>query len=220
MENKPIGLSRGAIRWWAMSLAIPVALVGIHMAVTHSLLYGFYYWNLFLAAIPLAASSRLDSGRSLWTWRNLTSLGIWFAFLPNAPYLVTDMVHFQQEPKAPIYLDEVIVCTTALNGVLLGYASMKRVEDWLLGRYTRRPVRIAVIAIFLACGFGIYLGRYARLNSWDILVHPFTVSRVVGKRVFSPFAYKQTWAVTLLFGTLLWAGYRAFRSQVLRKSIA
>lgn len=208
------------MRWRMTSLAIPVVLVAVHMAVTHSVLYGFYYWNLFLAVIPLVASARLDSRRSLWTWRNLVSLGIWFAFLPNAPYLVTDMVHFRQEPRAPIYLDEVIVCTTALNGVLLGYASMKRVEDWLLCRYAERPVRIAVIAMFLACGFGIYLGRYVRFNSWDILVHPFTVTRFVGKSVLFPFAYKQAWAVTLLFGTLLWAGYRAFRSQALKRSIA
>jgi uncharacterized membrane protein len=208
------------VRWWAASLAIPVVLVAFHMAFTHSLLYGFYYWNLFLAVIPLVASTWLDSGKSLWSWRNLVSLGVWFAFLPNAPYLVTDMVHFHQEPRVPIYLDEAIVCTTAWNGVLLGYASMRKIEVWLLERYAERPVRIAVIAVFLACGFGIYLGRYVRLNSWDILVHPFMVGRVVSVRVLFPFEHRQTWAVTLLFGLLLWVGYRAFRSQALKRSIA
>ena len=207
------------MKWWAACLSIPVVLVGVRMGVTHSATYGFYYWNLFLAVIPLVASAYLDSSRSLWSWRNLVSLGIWFAFLPNAPYLVTDMVHFQQAPQGPIYLDEAIVCTTIFNGLLLGYASVRRVEVWLLERYAARPVRIAVIAVFLACGFGIYLGRYVRLNSWDILVHPFTVGRVVGQRVLFPLAYRQTWAVTLLFGLLLWVGYGAFKSQALRRSI-
>ena len=198
--------------WWILSLSIPLALVALRMCVTHSWTYAFYYWNLFLALIPLMASTWLDTRASLWTVRNLVSLGVWFCFLPNAPYLITDMVHFQEGPRrGPIYLDEAIVFASALNGVLLAYASVRRVEEWLLGSYAERPVRIAVIAVFLACGFGIYLGRYLRLNSWNILTHPMTVAREVGVRVIFPFEYRQTWAVTLLFGVLLWAGYMALR---------
>jgi uncharacterized membrane protein len=207
-------------QWWALSLAIPMVLVAVRMGWTHSWTYGFYYWNLFLATVPLMASKQLNPKTSLYTYRNLVSLGIWFAFLPNAPYLITDMVHFQEGPKAPVYLDELIVFASAFNGVLLGYASVRRVEDWMLVRYHERPVRIVILGVFLACGFGIYLGRYLRLNSWHILTHPLRVGRDVGVRVLFPFEYKQTWAVTLLYGALLWLGYIAFRSQVLRRNTA
>jgi uncharacterized membrane protein len=200
-------------RWWMLSLSFPVGLVALRMGVTHSWTYAFYYWNLFLAIVPLVASSFLDKRKSLYTVQNMVCLGVWFCFLPNAPYLLTDMVHFQEGPRGPVYLDEAIVYASAFNGVLLGYASVRRVEQWLLGRYAERPVRIAVIAVFLLCGFGIYLGRYLRWNSWDILVHPLALGRQVGVRVLFPLEYRQTWAVTLLFGTLLWAGYAAFRSR-------
>lgn len=201
------------IRWWAVSLSVPLGLIAIRMCVTHSLTYAFYYWNLFLAVVPLVASACLDARASLWSARNLMSLGMWFCFLPNAPYLITDIIHFQEGPRGPAYLDMAIVYTMAWNGVLLAYASARRVEEWLLERYTARPVRIAVIAAFLLCGFGIYLGRYLRWNSWDILVHPFTLGKDIGVRVLFPYRYKQTWAVTLLFGVLLSVGYAAFRSQ-------
>ncbi|TDW99440.1 DUF1361 domain-containing protein [Dinghuibacter silviterrae] len=207
-------------RWWALSLAIPMILVALRMGWTHSLTYAFYYWNLFLATIPLMAVRRLDPEASLWSYRNLVGLGMWFFFLPNAPYLITDMVHFQEGPKAPVYLDEAIVYACAFNGVLLGYASVRRVEDWMLKRYRERPVRFAILVVFLACGFGIYLGRYLRLNSWYIVTQPLRVGRVVGVRVLCPLEYKQTWAVTLLFGALLWLGYLAFRSQVPRRNTA
>ena len=190
-----------------MSLGIPLGLIALRMCLTHSLTYGFYFWNLFLAVIPLVASSFLDPEASLYSIRNLACLRIWVCFLPNAPYLITDMVHFQQRPPVPVYLDEVIVYASAWNGVFLAYASVMRVEGWLLGRYASRPVDIAIIAVFLLCGLGVYLGRYERWNSWNILTRPYALGKDIGLKVLFPVRYRQTWAVSLLFGGLLWVGY-------------
>lgn len=208
-------------RWWLLSLSIPVGLVTFRMIYTHSLTYGFYYWNLYLAFIPLLASSFLDTQRSIMTPRNLFCLGAWFFFLPNAPYLITDMIHFQERPPVPAYLDIVIVYSAAWNGVLLAYASVMVVEKWLLTRYAARPVSIGLIAVFLLCGLGVYLGRFERFNTWDILVHPITLAKNIGVRIIFPVHYRQTWAVSLLFGGLLMAGYRmlkAFSVPVMRST--
>ena len=142
---------------WALSLGIPLGLIAVRVVVTHSWTYAFYFWNLFLALIPLLASSRLRAEDSLFSLRNIVCLGVWFLFLPNAPYIITDMIHFQARPPVPVYLDEVIVYASAWNGVLLAYASVMNVERWLL-------------------------------------------------------LYKQTWVVSLLFGSLLAAGYKVLRS--------
>ena len=194
-------------RWWALSLSVPLGLIAVRMGITHSLTYGFYYWNLFLASVPLVASSFLDTKVSLYSLRNLACLGLWFLFLPNAPYLITDMIHFHERPPVPAYLDELIVYSSAWNGVLIAYASVMRVEGWLLVRYAARPVHFAIVAVFLLCGLGMYLGRYERWNSWDILTHPYALSKDIGMKVLFPLRYRQAWAVSLLFGVVLRIGY-------------
>jgi uncharacterized membrane protein len=199
-------------RWWALSLSIPVGLIALRMGLTHSLTYGFYYWNLFLALVPLVASASLDTEASLYSFRNGVCLGAWFFFLPNAPYLITDMIHFQPRPPVPVYLDEVIVYAAAWNGVLMAYTSVMRVERWLLTRYAARPVSIALIVVFLLCGFGMYLGRYQRWNSWNIITHPYALGKDIGIRMLFPLEYKQTWAVSLLFGGVLMVGYWLLRT--------
>jgi uncharacterized membrane protein len=201
-------------RYWIPSLSIPLVLIACRMLITHSLTYGFYYWNLLLALVPLAASTLLDPKASLLSRRNLSCLAAWFFFLPNAPYLITDMIHFQERPPFPVYVDEIIVYACAWNGVLLAYASIMRVERWLLIRYAQRPVNIALVAIFLLTGLGIYLGRFLRWNTWDMLVHPYALGKDIGIRMLYPVRYKQTWAVSLLFGGLLMAGYMLLRNQI------
>ena len=193
---------------WFLSLGIPLGLIAVRMMVTHSWTYAFYYWNLILALIPLLASTRLRASESIFSLRNLGSLGVWFLFLPNAPYIITDMIHFEARPPVPVYLDEVIVYASAWNGVLLAYASVLNVERWLLLRYASRPVNVLLLSVFLLCGLGIYLGRFSRWNSWDVFFHPVALFRDVSKRVIFPFRYKQTWVVSFLFGGVLAAGYR------------
>lgn len=204
--------------YWGLSLSVPLVLITLRWAITGTRTYNFYYWNLFLALVPLMASALLDSRASLFSGRNLVSLGIWFLFLPNAPYLITDLIHFQERPPFPVYVDEVIVYSAGWNGVLLGYASVMRVEKWLLTRYAQRPVDIALLGVFLLTGLGIYLGRFSRWNSWDIVAHPYALSKDIGLRVLFPFRYKQTWAVSLLFGGLLMIGYVCLRSQIQGRS--
>jgi uncharacterized membrane protein len=193
--------------WWTLSMALPLLLILVRMAITHSTDYAFYFWNLFLAVLPLLASHYLDPEASLLSVRNLVCLLTWFFFLPNAPYLITDLIHFKPSPHASVYLDEVIVYLAAWDGVLLGYASIMRVEEWLLKRYATRPVNIFLVGVFLCTGLGIYIGRVLRWNSWDIVAHPLALSRDIGVRVLFPIRYHQTWSFSVLFALVLMVGY-------------
>jgi len=53
----------------------------------------------------------------------------------------------------------------------------------------------------------MYLGRYERWNSWDMLTHPYALSKDIGLKVLFPIRYRQAWAVSLLFGVVLRIGY-------------
>jgi uncharacterized membrane protein len=75
-----------------------------------------------------------------------------------------------------------------------------------------RAIALSVAALFL-CGFGIYLGRFARLNSWDVVTEPILVVRTIVDRVVDPLAHPRTWGVTLLFGLLLAIGYAMVRPR-------
>ena len=68
----------------------------------------------------------------------------------------------------------------------------------------------ATVALLLS-SFGIYLGRYLRFNSWDILTNPLTLFFDIVNRVLHPFSFPGTWGVTLVFGLFLLVGYGTVR---------
>ena len=82
----------------------------------------------------------------------------------------------------------------------------------VLLRVFKRPVVIVIHgAVLFLCGFGIYLGRFLRWNSWEIATRPKSFLYVIGDRVLDPTEHGKTWAVTLLIGTLLIIMYALVR---------
>jgi uncharacterized membrane protein len=139
--------------------------------------HGFMLWNLFLAAVPAALALVLFTrpGRRGVVW--WVGLGGWVLFLPNAPYLVTDVVHMVHDIQhahsdAWAYL----VITTYGALFALGLASYA-FSLQLFRRHLRRTVRAGLIApivilVHALCVIAMYLGRYIRLNSWDAVLAP------------------------------------------------
>jgi len=194
----------GLINWAALAVGFCLALLAgrIHMSARSS--FYFLSWNLLLAMVPLlftAVASALSGVGA----RKLALLALvpWLLFLPNAPYILTDLLHLKARAPIPIWYDMVMLLAFALTGLLLGYLSLIGVERVLL-RSFKRPVVILINGlVFFLCGFGIYLGRFLRWNSWDIVTRPRSFMEVVGDRVMDPTAHSTTWAVTLLVGVLL-----------------
>src|SRR5262249_2761038 len=56
-------------------------------------------------------------------------------------------------------------------------------------------------------GFGIYLGRFLRFNSWDVLFKPFEISRGIGQWAANPFSNSMTFVFPALFATFLFVAY-------------
>jgi uncharacterized membrane protein len=106
----------------------------------------------------------------------------WLLFLPNAPYMATDVTHLRDGP-APPAVHYVMFAAFAATGLLLGLGSAYVVHCALLHRWNRRRVAALIYGSLVLCGIGIYLGRVVQSNSWDVLVAPDRFARAVGSQL-------------------------------------
>jgi uncharacterized membrane protein len=165
-----------------------VSLVVLRLALSGAPHYGNLVWNLVLAWVPfvlaLVAYDRHRRGsRGVALWLPLV---LWVAFLPNAPYLVTDFMLLRDIRDMPVWFDVALLTSFAWTGLLLGFASVYLVQE--LARRALGPVGgwACAVGALGACGIGIYLGRVLRWNSWDLLVRPSGVLGDVVARLGSP----------------------------------
>lgn len=138
-------------------------------------------WNLFLAFIPLIFSLYLfrpQAVRNLFWW---VSLFIFSVFLPNAPYVLTDSIHIIELSRQnyPAWAIIIIVVPQYALFILLGFeayiVSLSRIEQYLNSSANPQySIAIKAIAHGLSV-VGIYIGRFERFNSWDLLTKPGTV---------------------------------------------
>lgn len=132
-------------------------------------------WNLLLAFVPIPLA--------LWTERLalfyhrpklklVAVVAAWALFFPNAPYLITDVMHLHRVPPMPLWFDATLLFGFALTGLLAGLVSLY----WMhrLGRHFLGPKRAdSLLAAYLPlAAWGIYLGRELRWNTWDVLYRP------------------------------------------------
>ena len=164
--------------------------------------YWYLNWNLLLAWLPLLFSwilvQQLKSHRWL-RWQTILTTILWLGFLPNSFYLVTDFIHLQHTANSSLLYDAVLLFSFSLNGFMLGYVSIAQVHQELKKRLQVRDVRIVLGIVFLACSFAIYLGRYLRWNSWDVLINPAGILFDVTDQFINPGAYGQSFLTTTLF---------------------
>lgn len=138
-------------------------------------LYLFLVWNLFLAAIPYLATKYLDT--KAW-FKSLLVMGISILFLPNAAYLVTDFVHFRHGHRgANLWYDLVLFFSYGLAGILFTYYAIQDLGSYVRRQFGNWLYRAFLALVFPAIGYGIYLGRIERYNSWDLVLHPFSFAR-------------------------------------------
>lgn len=200
-----------------------VCLVSIFLLVARivssdSTRYVFLLWNLVLAALPLLIGIWLvDRVRKFgWlAWQQIVLTILFLVFLPNSFYLVTDFVHLRLTSEATIIYDVVLLSSFMFSGLVLGYTSVFLVHRELKKRVDERSALIVAGGLFLAVSFAIYLGRFSRWNTWDVLFEPTGLLFDVSDRFVNPGVHTDTYITTsiifiLLFG-LYWVIYEAFR---------
>ncbi|MFM2224987.1 MAG: hypothetical protein RJA07_1189 [Bacteroidota bacterium] len=162
-------------------------------------------WNLLLALIPLlfAMLIRKYNLQGIKFW--IALLG-WMLFFPNAPYLITDLMYLakiKQHTSIPLWFDIIMLSSFAINGLLLGYVSSQIIFKKFQQLYSKWIANFFTISYLMFSGYGIYLGRFSRYNSWDIITNPEALFSSVWQTLLHPIHYKSVYILSILFGTLV-----------------
>ena len=167
--------------------------------------YFFLNWNLFLAFIPWVLTSiviikpKIQQNK----FTIYTLMGVWLLFFPNAPYILTDLFHLRFNASMPIWYDLIMILSFAWTGLLFGFFSLRDIESILCKSINQKWLTIIIISLLFVSGFGIYIGRFLRWNSWDIIHEPVRLLYDIADRVFHPLRHPKTWGVTFFMGLFL-----------------
>ena len=189
-----------------------ICMIAVRVSRTGSGYYVFLIVNLFLAGVPLILSTALRVA-DYWECGRIVRLVIfclWLLFLPNAPYILTDILHLTRASHAPAWYDLALLLSCSGTGLLLGYLSLIDVQSIVARSFGTACGWIFAMVSLVLSGFAIYLGRFLRWNSWDVLIDPSRVLEIFGVAVH-PWAHTQAISVTLIFGVILTLGYITLR---------
>lgn len=139
---------------------------------------GYLIWNLFLAWVPYMLSVYcIKHGAPL--IRTIPLFLLWLLFFPNAPYLATDVMHIGLSwPTSHAgWYDSLVFFFFGWLGVIIGTVSLRAIDVFIREKTAAWKAELAIIGISIVASFGIYLGRFERWNSWDLLTRPLTILR-------------------------------------------
>jgi uncharacterized membrane protein len=156
--------------------AVCFSLVMARTAYSGSREYFGLIWNLFLAWIPfvLAYLAYILSWRRLLIYLVIPAFAfLWLIFFPNAPYILTDLQHLGETiSNVPIWYDVIVLVWFSWTGMLLGIVSLNLMQEIIKREFGRWFGWIFVFIVACFSSAGVYVGRFIRLNSWDIFKHP------------------------------------------------
>jgi uncharacterized membrane protein len=198
----------------AAASALSVAALLVEIDKTGNSFYHFLVWNLFLAWIPLAAALACYAlARARASWLAAGAGVIWLLFFPNAPYMLTDYIHIRDvHTNSPLWWDALMLSSFVWTALMLGFVSlyvMQDVWDAHVGRFV--SWLLATLALGLG-SFGVYLGRFVRLNSWDALLHPRSVAHIIATQVENPVEQPRILGVLGLLTAFMLISYVVVRS--------
>jgi uncharacterized membrane protein len=185
---------------------VSLALERLHVWVNGIQSYSNLVFNLGLAWIPLgAAVLAYIASRNRITFYLIMPICtlVWLIFFPNAPYLLTDFQHLAfTEGSAPLWFDVILMIWFAWTGLLLGIASLYLMHEIVAATFTPFIGWVFAIGATTLSSIGVYLGRFLRWNSWDLLYDPIPIARDMVAIVRNPISNLPTYVFTILF-TLL-----------------
>jgi uncharacterized membrane protein len=193
-------------------LLFVAAMLLMRITYANNFRYIFLMWNLFLAWIPFQISLIISSSIKRNRWMKYFLLAAWLLFFPNALYIITDLVHLGDgDGKVPLWFDAILLFTSSITSLVMAFVSLYNVEQFLLSNLKAKHVNKLIVACLFLGSFGVYLGRFLRWNSWDIVANPISLLFEVAIRFSSPLIHYRTWVVTFLLTSLFSLLYFAAR---------
>lgn len=193
-------------------MVLSVILLMIRVKMTHSFFFMFLVWNLFLAVIPYTITTYLLTRIKIKKFLLLFWFSVWLLFLPNAPYIITDLFHLRLSNPSIIWLDVLVISSFASSGLLLFYLSITDMKQLLIKYMSAKKTTMIIPFIIYLSSFGMYLGRFLRYNSWEIIQNPQTLFTDIYNIIINPSEHLTAWLFTIGFGTFLTITYSIFNS--------
>lgn len=218
---RELGGGRGASRRRSLLVAALLAasaLLALGVAVRVVLVHSFdgtnLVWNLFLAWIPFVVALVLyDGARRGTSGGTLVALGAaWLLFLPNAPYIVTDVKWLGEYAGGRLAYDAALIGTAATIGLVLGFVSLYLVQVVVAGRFGHVAGWALAWTALALSGVGVYLGRFERWNSWEVVTEPTTIVGQLARAALDPLAHTRPLALSIAFAVTWCVGYALFYS--------
>ena len=188
-----------------LSALFSCLLVVARVIRTGQLTFAFMPWNLFLAYVPYLISGQLTKpipNRLL----RIAILLIWLLFIPNSFYILTDLFHLADNHRSaivPEWFDLVLILSFAWNGLLLGVLSIRQIEKLLAPQASSLGHWVFLVPVMLLNSLGVYIGRYLRYNSWDIVTNPVDLFGDIIRIVAHPLRYRDAWDMIVCYSVLL-----------------
>jgi uncharacterized membrane protein len=160
-------------------------------------------WNLFLSWIPLIAAFIANNLTKRYGQIPVTLILIslfWLAFFPNAPYMVTDLAHLTVDYERDLtWHDTIMLFFYAEVSLFNGLVSLYWIHQAWRQVFSRKVSTILFFLSLPLAGFGVYLGRVRRMNSWDIIHDP----RLILQNVLESLIDRTAWVFALEIGMLI-----------------
>lgn len=175
---------------------VSVTLLVVRAFYSGQLLYAFLVWNLILAWLPFLLATVVI----MFPVKHYVTFFfglLWLLFFPNAPYIVTDLLHLRPRGDVPLWYDMILLFSFALTGLCLAYASLSLMQTTVTARWGGRAGWLFVLAALALAGLGVYIGRFLRWNSWDVFSNPTSLLLDLHLTLTTPLLLARTAVVTL-----------------------
>jgi uncharacterized membrane protein len=216
----PVGLRRRILerseidRLLIASTLFSCLLVVLRVIHTHSLQFIWMGWNLFLAYLPYLLSTWLTAKRPRRPLLLILSV-VWLLFIPNTFYILTDLFHLidRRHPNSPEWYDLALIFSFAWNGLLLGVLSIRQMEKLLLPPRAALRGHLFLYPTMFLCALGVYIGRYLRYNSWDVLSNPLALTADIVGMIIHPLRHGSAWTMIVCYTVLLCFVYNMLKKM-------
>jgi uncharacterized membrane protein len=188
-----------------LSSLFSLVLLTIRIIATDRLVFLFLPWNLFLAFVPyyIVTSLIANPGWIENKFKFCLTFLLWLVFIPNSFYILTDLFHLELTADSPRWFDLTMIFSFAWNGMLLGILSVRKMET-ITGLFLKKRNTVFFLyPVMWLIAFGIYIGRYLRFNSWDILTNPFSLFGEIGEMFINPSRYTYAWGMIFCFSVFI-----------------
>jgi uncharacterized membrane protein len=125
--------------------------------------------------VDVRSRSQPYTQRSIFWW---IGLFLFIAILPNAPYILTDIIHFYDAVRAISSVWEITLVVVPIYILFIGVGwfcyvfSLVNIRRYLHISQLDRYTSLAELTLHLLCAIGIYIGRFLRFNSWSLVTAP------------------------------------------------